>query len=319
MEILANQYFDGVISREDEHTLLAFVNADAANRQLFGEWEDCWTKDHIVSDEVQEAWRKLYNTLSDKEEGLDRSIRNRARAVRFSVAAAAAAVLVLLTSVLTLKLSAVPESYNVCIAPAGSTSQIVLPDGSKVWLNAGSTLRYSNRFNNKHREVELKGEALFDVTKRGGMEFIVKTLGYDVVVKGTKFNVSAYPDDRLVTTALLEGRVTIHRQAAQLEMMPGETVTYNKETGEISKQQSKKTPGMWTMDVTECDNITLDDLSKILSRKYNVTIHIDNPRLREERFVVSLHNGETIDEVLEALQKTTLLYIDRKGREIHLR
>ena len=130
------------------------------------------------------------------------------------------------------------EDYFVFEAPYGEKSKMTLADGTVVWLNAGSILKYSDKFNERNRKVILSGEAYFEVTKKEKAEFTVQTCGYDVVVKGTKFDVSAYPEDSVVTTALIEGVVEIHRGEQRMEMIPGEFVKLDMATGKITRTRN---------------------------------------------------------------------------------
>lgn len=321
IENLAKQYFEGSIRREDEHALLAFVEKSDANRELFCQWYDLWAKIHIADADTQKAWQALEKHIDNTKEMAVMYSGGMAKKWRIAVAAVSVVVIVALSSVLTMKFVAMStaESFYTCEAPMGSRSQVTLPDGSRIWLNAGSTLRYSTLFNNKHREVELQGEAYFEVAKHAETEFTVKTKGYDVVVKGTKFDVSAYSNDRLITTELFEGCVAIHAETGELMMKPGETVTLDEQSGKLTKTVSKRNTSAWIDDATEYDNITLADLAKVLSRKYDVNIQIESARLRSERFAVSLHNGETIEEVLSGLQKTAYIRVSRHGKDIRLR
>ncbi len=114
--------------------------------------------------------------------------------------------------------------------PKGGTYQITLPDGSKVWLNANSTLKYPSRFTGHSREVILDGEAFFDIQEIQGardtrVPFKVLTSGQTVEVLGTQFNVSAYADEPETKTTLVEGRVSVETDGARLQLVPGEQGT----------------------------------------------------------------------------------------------
>ena len=97
------------------------------------------------------------------------------------------------------------------LSTKGSRSRSLLPDGTTVWLNAGSKLYYENDFNGT-REVRLEGEAFFDVVKQTDRPFIVHTSGIDIKVLGTAFNVKSYPEDKTVETTLYRGLVQVFRQ-----------------------------------------------------------------------------------------------------------
>ena len=156
----------------------------------------------------------------------------------------------------------------------GEKSKLILADGTVVWLNAGSSLQYAGNFNSKNREVFLTGEAYFEVTKQSdGTPFVVKTDQYSVLVKGTKFNVSSYPED-------LSAKTSFSRQKVQ-----------------ASQYKS------WTEGRVEYDKITLNELAVRLSRKYDVQIHLGDDLEKDMAFRVSLRNEETVGDVLHALSE----------------
>ena len=207
---LAVQYFEGRIRRKDEKLLFEYVGQSEANRTAFRQWEKEWIASGITDSNTTKEWETLQRKIRTQEAiipmlGISKT--------RFSVwrKVAAVAAIVLLTiggtlGVRQLSSSLQPETYFVCETPYGEKSKVVLSDGTVVWLNAGSTLKYSNKFNTANRRVELNGEGYFEVTKKAGATFIVQTHGYDVVVKGTKFDVSAYDDDPFISTTYSKGR-----------------------------------------------------------------------------------------------------------------
>ena len=106
-----------------------------------------------------------------------------------------------------------PVTYNTLSTPRGGQYQLVLPDGSKVWLNASSSLHFPTAFTGKNREVELTGEAYFEVAKNKEKPFHVKVNDMQVEVLGTHFNINAYEDENAIRTSLLEGSVKITKGA----------------------------------------------------------------------------------------------------------
>ncbi|HSV11029.1 MAG TPA: FecR family protein, partial [Hanamia sp.] len=115
-----------------------------------------------------------------------------------------------------------PVVYNTLTTPRGGQYQLVLPDGSKVWLNASSSIHFPTAFTGNHRDVELTGEAYFEVAKNKEKPFHVNVNGMQVEVLGTHFNVNAYTDEGTIETSLLEGSVKIKRGAASSLLKPGE-------------------------------------------------------------------------------------------------
>lgn len=209
-----------------------------------------------------------------------------------------------------------PEQYFTCSAPYGSTATTLLPDGSRVTLNAGSTLRYSSRFSTNDRRVELQGEGYFDVARRDGARFTVHTDGYDVEVRGTRFYVSAYPTDNYVTTTLLKGSVAIAYGDSCYMLKPGERASLNRLTHELQCSHAVKTSSGWKQGNIDCDDITLGELHPIIERRYNVSIRIADSSLAARRLYISLVNNETIDEVMAALKRTLDVKVQRDGHNI---
>mgnify|MGYP000824609454 CR=1 FL=1 len=205
-------------------------------------------------------------------------------------------------------------------APLGSRTKLYLPDGTLVWLNAGSRMTYSQGFGVDNRKVELEGEGYFEVTKKAGATFIVQTHGYDIVVKGTKFDVSTYDDDPFISTTLLEGSVELNYKGSPIMMSPGESMRLNVETGKFIRTQVNASQSKaWAENRIEFDHITLKELVAKLSRQYDVNIRLESEAVGDKTFRISLRNRETIGEVMTALQKIIPIAVERKGKDIYIR
>lgn len=311
---LTLRYLSGIITRDEEQRLFAFINEDESHKTMFRDWEEQWMRSSRLNPSASSAWELLEPMLQD-EEATHPSLH-----IWRKVAAVAAVVLLLFgTALATWHIATQrPEQYYALTAPMGSTSRLTLPDGSVVWLNAGSTLRYSTNFSVDNRIVELRGEGYFEVAKHDGNDFTVKTTGYDVTVKGTKFDVSAYDDDPTVSTSLMQGKVIISQGETTVEMKPGETVTLDKTTGNLTKTITSATPNAWTMNSADFNEIRLGDFAKILSRKYGVDIHITSQKVRDIRLAMTLQNRETIEDVLNSLTIVTNTRIVRDGKQIYI-
>lgn len=136
------------------------------------------------------------------------------------------------------------------------------------------------------------------------MPFTVRTQGYDVVVKGTKFNVSAYEGDPFISTTLIEGRVTVNYKDESIDMNPGEEMKLIKNTGELQHTSVNAfQSNAWMDNQLVNDNITFQDLMIKLSRHFNVKIEIEDERLKFQTFSISLRNDETLEQIFKALQK----------------
>lgn len=318
---LAIQYFEGRISRMDERTLFHYIERNAVHRMNFRRWEKEWTSAHVSDRATQNEWDSLQRKMRTQEAitsllPVKSSVWRRVAAVAAIVILTAGGTLGIWEAVSALQ----PDTSFTFEAPYGEKSKMVLADGTVVWLNSGSTLQYSNKFNVANRKVVLDGEAYFEVTKQAGATFVVQTRGYDVVVRGTKFNVSAYPDDSFVATTLLEGAVDLEYNGRQIPMKPGELLRLDVESGKFTRlcvnaAQSRA----WAENRIEFDNITLQELVARLSRQYDVNIKLDSEKVGEKRFRISLRNRETICEVMTALQKIIHITVERRGKDIYIR
>jgi Fe2+-dicitrate sensor, membrane component len=189
-----------------------------------------------------------------------------------------------------------------------------------VWLNAGSSLKYSNKYNTDDRVVELEGEGYFEVAKKKKIPFVVHTRGYDVVVKGTKFNVTAYPEDSNITTTLMEGAVELLKEKQHIAMKPGESVTLNVVSGKFTLTKvNSDVSKAWSENRIEYDNISLRELAAKLSRQYDVKIHLLTEEVGDKRFSISLRNQETIGEVMSALKEIIPIQVERKNMDIYIK
>ncbi len=307
---LANKYFEGRIAPEEENALLSYISQNAEAMAAFRNWEAEWSSRPHFDMVTDSAWNSFSNWM--------RSRNNHSRRMLWRVAAAVVLLVLMGGSALVGRYVATsaPESYCMLTAPMGSKTRLTLPDGSIVWLNAGSTLSYSTRFADGHRRVKLDGQGYFEVAKRNGAEFVVNTRGYDVVVKGTRFDVSAYADDQFITTTLLQGAVVIDRDEDMLSMKPGDMVSLDMRTGKFTKSRFNTDTHAWIEDKAEYSDITLERLAKLLSRRYAVNVNVTSEQLRHVRFSISLRNKETIDDVLDALQRITSMQVCRDGKEI---
>lgn len=314
---LAQGFFEGTLSYDEEHMLFGLLQENEEQRARFEAMEQAWNATHVPSAAVEEEWRRGWCRIQGKS---PIRMRSRKMCLRRKLAAAAVA-LVLVLSLVTYFFSshhAGPEAYYTCIAPLGGKAEVVLPDGSRVWLNAGSDLRYPASFGGDSRMVELNGEAYFEVAKHAGSKFTVNTKGYDVIVHGTKFNISAYDDDATVTTTLLEGSVQVSLGNERVMMVPGEKVTLNQVSGELIKTKASTKANAWIHGNTEYESITLANLVKVLSRRFNMNITVQSPSLRDERLAISLNNGEDFDGIIRGLQRIIPIRVVRNGKNVQI-
>ncbi|MDO6517400.1 FecR family protein [Zobellia uliginosa] len=199
-------------------------------------------------------------------------------------------------------------TYNTLTVPYGKRFDLILSDGSHVVLNSGTSLRYPVKFiKDKNREVFLTGEAFFEVTKNKKQPFIVNTNGLNIKVLGTKFNVSAYPEDNSTNTVLVEGSVKLrHKDGNDREtstlLTPGHLASLNKTDRKIMVENAETSIyTAWMNGDVIFRHLSFKNIIKKLERHYNVHITNKNPELDEELFTASFNN-KTLDEVLKTFK-----------------
>lgn len=322
MQELAFAYFAGKISKADEKKLFEFIQKEEQNYQQFKDWERAWMLSEKEDLRTAREWESLQCRIRTHEAVNPMISKSGSDLWRWAVAIAAMFVLIAGGTWVVLNTTTFMNKaqYIVFEAPYGEKSKMTFPDGTVVWLNAGSSLKYSNKYNTDDRVVELEGEGYFEVAKKKKIPFVVHTRGYDVVVKGTKFNVTAYPEDSNITTTLMEGAVELLKEKQHIAMKPGETVTLNVVSGKFTL--TKVNPDVskaWSENRIEYDNISLRELAAKLSRQYDVKIHLLTEEVGDKRFSISLRNQETIGEVMSALKEIIPIQVERKNMDIYIK
>lgn len=208
-------------------------------------------------------------------------------------------------------------------APQGSRTQMTLPDGTKVWLNAGSKISYSQSFGLVNRLVLLAGEGYFEVAHNEELSFSVESENVRVKVLGTKFNFRDYPSDAEATVSLAEGSVAMNSQqhpADEQLLKPGQRATVDKQTGKILVEEYEVANAtQWTSGKLIFDGEPLQEIVKTLERSYNVKITIADNRLLTLRFYGDfLRQKQTLGEVLDALAATGKIKYNIKGKDVTL-
>ncbi|MDR1455525.1 MAG: DUF4974 domain-containing protein [Tannerella sp.] len=208
-------------------------------------------------------------------------------------------------------------------APWGSKIKVYLPDGTLVWLNAGSKITCSQGFGVGERNVSLSGEGYFEVAENERIPFCVKTGEMHVRVLGTRFNFSNYPDSEEAIVSLIEGNVRADMligKSEQVNLSPDQRIFLNKKTGRMRLLKQKAQPAAeWTNGLLFFDEELLPDIIRTLERSYDVNIRLAEPSLETFRFYGEFVRRElTIENVLDLLTSTNRLKYTKQGKEITL-
>ena len=299
--------------------------------QLMQQW---WLsqKQYPASDQEQQKITRILQ-LAAVEEALNEHSRPTKRKIPL-YALAASVVLIVAAIALFYDWSPAGKQSNsltYVVAQKGSKTRTRLPDGSTVWLNAGSRIEYEPSFSNSSREVTLFGEAYFDVVKQKGRPFIVHAGSIHIRVLGTAFNVKSYPEDKTVETTLIHGLVQITRvgdkKQEPLYLHPNQKIVLSQSTGDdvpaastgVSKptrntnvispitnldstiKENERAETAWIYNRLYFRGDDFEELAKKLERWYNISIRFQDETVRHLRFNGSLED-ETVEEAFHALK-----------------
>lgn len=198
--------------------------------------------------------------------------------------------------------------YNAMSTPKGRQFHVQLPDGTEVWLNAASSIRYPTAFTGAERKVAITGEVYFEVAKNKAKPFIVEAAGkLNVEVLGTHFNVNAYPDEPAINTTLLEGSVKVTDQQQSVVLKPGQQARVNSEGMKVINQADLAMAVAWKEGTFQFNYTRLDEILRQFARWYDVTVIYEQ---RVPDFVLSgaIRRDFTLSEALMTLEKMGLHY-----------
>ncbi len=213
-------------------------------------------------------------------------------------------------------LSSMSEWHTLRI-PKGGEYKIVLDDGTEIWLNSASELKYPAHFVGNERRVQLTGEAYFQVARNEAAPFIVETRDMDVKVLGTSFNVSVYEDEESCHATLVEGRVEVNDKVngEKVVLTPGKQALLR--GGEMTvREVNTKLYTLWRLDRFTFASEDMEGVIRKLSRWYNVDFFFANSSMKQKRFTGSLPKYADISQVLKMIEMTTDIKFEIKEHTI---
>lgn len=304
------KYFTGDLSKDERKSLLqkAFSDQELKKEMM----------------ELQQIQSLMRLHASEKDESAGEKSLNRFMQIRhvekrkkqyFTFLRYAAIILVCIVSTWWITLSFIHINRAKTVTqelsvPAGQHAHIILPDGSKVWVNAGSTLSYPSTFG-KERRVKLSGEAFFEITK-SNQPFIVSTGKADVKALGTQFNVFNYPNEKL-SIALIEGSVRVYhpnKEQQGIVLQPNQLLTETDR--DFSVQTITQDPVLWKEGLYAFDKQKLKDILKKLELYYDVKITVKDPHVLEYEYTGKFRQRDGVMEVLRIIQKIHPFKIEQK-------
>lgn len=294
----------GTISEEENLFLDDWMGKSTENRRLYSEQKRLWhlfeMHQKVQKIDERKAYQKISNQLFSRKKINILGWMQRVAAVLLLPVIVASAIYFYSEKNDRTQFSTV---YNTVETPLGMRSSLTLPDGTRVWLNAGSKISYPVLFSNKIREVSLSGEAYFEVKKDKSWPFVVATKNMNVLVSGTTFNCNAYPENNQVQTVLVEGEVTIANQSAtEVESMsPGELATFNNSNQQITKTKTDLQKYIaWKSGKLMFRDDKMNKVVEKLERWYNVEFEIEDKEIANYVYTATFID-ESLDQVLKML------------------
>ena len=316
-------YLTNSLTPEEMQSLQNWLNVSEENREYFSDMQEVWIAASDEADEQHFDKERAYQLFLEHTESLVRpSLKRKAFTISPWIYVAAMVVIVFFCGTIAFqsgKRVLQNQLTQITVeAPYGSKTKLYLPDGTLVWLNAGSKMSYAQDFGINERALNLTGEAYFEVTKNKHIPFKVHTDELDVKVLGTKFNFRNYQDDLEAKVCLLEGKVALSTQQKETILHPDQQALLDKKTGKLLISNTKAAySAEWTNDRLYFDEALLPDIVKELERSYNIKITIADAALNSVRFYGNFRRREqSIREIMDVLSSTDKMTYTIEGKNI---
>ena len=317
-------YLTNSLTPEETQSLQEWLNASEENRKYFSDMQEVWIAASNETDDSSFNKDKAYQLFLKQTEATPQQGINKRKAFQLRPWMYAAAMIIVVficgtiafqsgKSVIRNQLTQISIE-----APYGSKTKLYLPDGTLVWLNAGSKMSYAQDFGINERSLNLSGEAYFEVTRNEEIPFKVHTEELDVKVLGTKFNFRNYKDDLEAKVCLLEGKVALNTRQKETILHPDQQALLDKKTGKLFVSGTKAAySAEWTNDRLYFDEALLPDIVKELERSYNIKITIADAALNSVRFYGNFRRREqSIREIMDVLSSTDKMTYTIEGKNI---
>lgn len=337
------QFLQNKLSHEERRAFLDWVESDISHKELFRDIKKVWSvtagREYKSSFDPEIEFKTFkYRNLMPDEIPVYRKLTFIPLLRVAAIVVVSFGLSFLAFNLLQHKKSLSNLVYTEIETKAGEKSQITLPDGSKIWINACTKLRYPNNLSSKNVELYLDGEAFFDLKKIPDRLITVRTSQINIKVLGTAFNLKSYKDDDVIETTLVRGKIEIENQAGKrtgtktVMLKPNQSATYFKqvdslalhEFSEVRINKAEDLDNLKKIAISNNSNIvvmdkvnpetqtswkegklsfrkeTFENLAKMLERWYDIKIEIKDPALKKSRFSGSF-DKETIEQALQAL------------------
>ena len=300
------KFFDGKASREEKEAVRIWLESSPENEQeLFKE---------------REFFDAMILSGSTKVAGMEKKSRPFYRTVlleAIKIAAVFAITVASGTYFYKSEICKIGEAMNTITVPAGQRANLTLPDGTNVWLNARSEMRYPAVFTGNKREITLDGEAYFEVAKDSLNRFVVQAGDLAVEALGTSFNVKAYEEDNQAVVTLFQGKVKTSVGRDEAFLLPDQAVTYLKNKGQLKKSTLNDAyrACLWRNNELAFNDEALSEIAVLLNRMYNIQVVFKSEKVKALRFTGVITNN-SLDNIIELISLTSPIIYTSKGDTI---
>lgn len=322
-EDIINKYLTGQCSEEELVEVNAWMKESEENaRQLF-RMEEIYHlgkfNQYADRQQMARAEKQLYKKLDEEKRKQNKILRMH----RWMKYAAMIAVILVIGggSGYWLYQNGNNQHMMVAVANEGIVKEIILPDGTKVWLNNSATLKYPREFSEKARNVYLDGEAYFEVTKNRHKPFTVQSDAMRVRVLGTTFNFKCDKNYRIAEVTLIEGEIEVkgNKEEGQIILAPGQRAELNKNNGRLTvKQVNAKMDAVWHDNLIPFQKADIFTISKALERFYDIKIILSPDMRADKTYSGVLKKKSTIESVLKSLQNSISIDYKIVGNNIFI-
>lgn len=356
------KYLSGTATKKELTEFYDWLETSKANRKEYTQFKAFWIESQATIGQNENisdlAYEEFENWIQERKNKIGQYNDSKKKYIQIIGYAAS---IIIAVSFLALgyflgtkSVLPVKKQFTEIEAPIGSKSNILLPDGTKVWLNAGSKLTYEGGFNKSSRNITLDGEAYFDVEKNKELPFIVETSHLDLKVLGTSFNVRSYDDDNKVSTTLVEGKITIELKGKETKesvtLKPNQSLVFyknerdrkiisnikNDKNLKFSQKLEKLQPRiisdkivvhekadvdgevMWKEGKLILTEEPLVDLARKLEREYHININFNDPELKKLSYSGTLLLDFPIEQIMNAIKLVSDVDYKIQGQEIEL-
>ncbi|GBU07780.1 anti-sigma factor [Bacteroidales bacterium] len=326
------KYLHNELSKEEMERLYLWLTENKTNQDFLFKLEAFYTVNQLNTSNKEAAdtnkeWEKLESIISKLNVGKQTANKKNRRIPILKFLNYAAIFILAIAIPYTLfnnkhtHDSIVDETMATVSTGIGERSQLILPDGTKVWINSCSSLSYSSNLSSE-RKIKLSGEAYFEVSEDKNKPMTIETYLIDIKVLGTEFNLRAFEDDRSVETTLYEGSVSANtaekafKQDILLE--PGQQMTYAEDKSLKIISINNKSDILWKKGVIHFKKQSLESISRRLEKNFNVNISILDSQLAMEEFTCEFESAENIRDILEILRMTGRMQYEINGSKIEI-